>query len=139
MTSEPEVGDPMTSAFRASLLSCLTGEPGQPSQANKAMEQVRRFYEEAKKRAPGDAVEWAKEDIQRSGDWEYRVVVLPEGEAGALEAQLNEYGEERWEVFWVDTEGGDLRILLKRPSKSYLRSIPLSQLGKAISGDGSSE
>ena len=84
-------------------------------------------------------MEWAKEDIQRWGDWEYRVVVLPEGEARALEAQLNEYGEERWEVFWVDREGGNLKIFLKRPSKSYLRSIPLSELGKAISGDGSSE
>ena len=131
MTSEPGVGDPMTSAFRASLLSCLTafliacgGEPGQPSQADKAMEQVKQLYEEAKKRAPDDAVEWAKEDIQRWGDWEYRVVVLPEGEAGALEAQLNEYGEERWEVFWVDRDAGNLRIFLKRPSKSYLRGLP---------------
>lgn len=108
--------------------------PGEGSQAERAMEELRGLYEKALEEAPEDPVEWAKEDIGRYGDWEYRVVVVPDAANDALETRFNELGAERWEVFWVERAEADLRLFLKRPAKSYLRSVPLSGLGKAISG-----
>jgi hypothetical protein len=113
--------------------------PGEDSQADRVMEELRGLYEKALEEAPEDAVEWAKEDIGRYGDWEYRVVVIPEEAGEALETRLNELGAERWEVFWMERAGADLRLFLKRPAKSYLRSVPLSGLGTAISGGESEE
>ncbi len=44
--------------------------------------------------------------------------------------------DDRWEAFWVDDAGGDtLRIILKRPSISYISKLPFSQLGRIIPMD----
>lgn len=120
----------------AGLMACGQ-EPGEPSQADQAIEELRSLYEKALEEAPDDPVEWAKEDISRYGDWEYRVVVIADNEPHTLEAEFNELGSERWEVFWMERSGGDLRLFLKRPSKSYLRSVPLSGLGNVL-GSGES-
>jgi hypothetical protein len=39
----------------------------------------------------------------------------------------------------MERTGGNLIVFLKRPTKSYLRSVPLSDLGKALSGAESDE
>ncbi len=107
-----------------------------PSQVDRARQELERLYEEAMKRAPEDPVEWAREDLQRAGDWEYRVVVIPSAEDTALELELNQLGEERWEAFWVrDTQRG-LTVLLKRPARSYLRLVPFSDISRAIAPGG---
>lgn len=90
------------------------------------------MYEEALARAPegvDEVVGWAREDIGRIGDWEYRIVSLEAGEPAAQEEALNALGEERWEAFWVAPQAdGALRVYLKRPAISYLRSLPLSEI-----------
>ena len=137
----------MKSRFSGLIIVCLTSlvvlacerEPGKPSQAERALEEVKRLYEQAKDKAPEDPVKWAKEDIERYGDWEYRIIKLADGEPSKLEEQLNKVGKERWEVFWVERSETDYRLFLKRPAISYLRSIPLSKLGRALSGGDSSE
>ncbi len=137
----------MKSRLSGPIIVCLTAlvtlacerEPGEPSQAERALEEVKRLYEQAKDKVPEDPVKWAKEDIERYGDWEYQLLILADGEPSKLEEQLNEVGQERWEVFWVERSGADLRLFLKRPAISYLRSVPLSKLGRAISGGDSSE
>ncbi len=116
-----------------SLLGCGQ-EPGEPSQTDKVMEQLRSLYDKALEQAPDDPVEWAKEDIARYGNWEYRVVMLDDMRVGELEDGLNQLGAERWEVFWMERTGGNLIVFLKRPTTSYHRSVPLSDLGKALSG-----
>ncbi len=121
-----------------SLLGC-SQETGEPPQTDKVMEELRSLYDKALEKAPDDPVEWAKEDIARYGDWEYRVVVIDDMGVGELEYGLNELGAERWEVFWMERTGGNLIVFLKRPTKSYLRSVPLSGLGKALSGAESEE
>ncbi len=103
------------------------------------MEELRSLYDKALEEAPDDPVEWVKEDIARYGDWEYRVVVIDDMGVGELEDGLNELGAERWEVFWMERTGGNLIVFVKRPTKSYLRSVPLSGLGKALSGAESEE
>ena len=106
------------------MAACEQG-PGEPSKTDKALKELKRLYEEAKEKAPDDPVEWAKEDLRRGGDWEYRVVALSAAEAETVEVKLNEYGQDRWEVFWVREEDETVTVYMKRPAKSYLRSVPL--------------
>jgi len=110
-------------------------QPGEPSRTEQALAELQRMLEEARERTPEDPVEWAREDLERYGDWEYRIVTLDEPEADALEAELNVLGQDRWEVFWVErTEQGGLSLLLKRPAVSYLRAVPFSEIGRVIPG-----
>ena len=99
-----------------------------------ALDELQKFVEEVRQRTPEDPVEWAKEDLERYGDWEYRVVTLAELEPDALEDELNELGQERWEVFWVERTDQGLSLFLKRPTVSYLRGVPFSEIGRAIPG-----
>ena len=65
--------------------------------------EVQALYEKAKaagEQVPGTTMEWIREDLDRIGDWEYRVISLA-GSAEQTEQQLNELGHERWECFWV--------------------------------------
>ena len=63
-----------------------------------------------------------------------RGVTLAELEADALEDELNELGQERWEVFWVERTDQGLNLFLKRPTVSYLRAVPFSEIGRAVPG-----
>lgn len=117
-----------------SAFAACDREPGEPSRVEEALEELQRLAEETRERAPEDAVEWAREDLERYGDWEYRVVTLAELEADALEEELNELGQERWEVFWVEHTDQGLSLLLKRPAVSYLRAVPFSEIGRVIPG-----
>jgi len=119
------------------MVAACSREPGEPSRAEQAFEELQRFVEEARDRTPEDPVEWAKEDLEKYGDWEYRVITLVEPGADALEDELNELGQERWEVFWVERTGQGLNLFLKRPAVSYLRAVPFSELGRVIPGEGS--
>jgi len=113
-------------------------DPRAPSQVERALTEVKRLYEKGRDGAPDDPVEWAKEDFQRWGDWEYRIVVMADGDLASVETQLNELGKERWEVFWIERTDSGLRVFMKRSAISYLRSVPVPGLGKALSG-GSGE
>ena len=118
----------------ACMFTACSREPGELSRTEQALEELQRFVEEARQRTPEDPVEWAKEDLARYGDWEYRVVTLAELEADALEDELNELGQERWEVFWVERTDQGLNLFLKRPTVSYLRAVPFSEIGRAVPG-----
>ena len=131
----------MNKFFQFLVLSLFVTACGQtfedaPAEADQALEELKKYYEEAKKKAPEDPISWAKEDLQRFGDWEYRVVSIETASNEEVEDQLNELGKDRWAVFWVQDRDDSLQVLLKRPARSYLRSVPFSELGKAISGDG---
>ncbi len=128
-------------AFRFAILlgvvcmfAACDREPGELSRTEQALEELQRFIGEVRERAPEDPVEWAKEDLARYGDWEYRVVTLAELEADALEEELNELGQERWEVFWVERTDQGLNLFLKRPTVSYLRAVPFSEIGRVVPG-----
>jgi hypothetical protein len=95
---------------------------------------VQALYEKAKaagEQVPGTTIEWIREDLDKVGDWEYRVVSLG-GSAEQVEKELNELGRERWECFWVQQEGRRVRFFLKRPARSYLSSIPVTSLMKLL-------
>ena len=101
--------------------------------------QIQALYDSAKKAGDIDAesvTEWLKSDYESMGDWEYRVIQVTSKDSSVLEAELNLAGTERWEVFWVREGSGNFTFFLKRPQRSYLRSIPLSDLLKLIPGGG---
>jgi hypothetical protein len=100
--------------------------------------EVERLYEQAREAGEtvsADAYEWLKEDLDHIGDWEYRLIVADPVEI-ELERTMNKLGVERWECFAVVPEGSSLRLFFKRPVKSYLKHIPISDLWKLVPGKG---
>ena len=81
---------------------------------------------------PNSAIEWATEDIKKIGDWDYRVVSLVENTPEKIEEKLNEYGANRWEIFWIEKTGEQKIIYMKRTARSYLKHIPLKEILKVI-------
>ena len=108
----------------------------EPSVAAGALDEAKRLFDQAKDKSPGEVLDWAREDIQRRGDWEYRIETLADLDAEGLQTRLNALGEDRWEAFWVKEDTGSLTIFLKRPAFSVLRSIPVGEIGSAVSGEG---
>ena len=101
--------------------------------------EVERLYESAKEtgeRVPKNIYDWVREDIENLGDWEYRVVELETSDSKSIEDELNELGQERWDCIWVQASGKTTRFFLKRPVRSYLTTLPLSQLLKLIPAGG---
>ncbi len=115
-------------------------DSSQPSATEKAMNDLQSKYDELMKDKLDSPVQWATDDLENIGDWEYKVMDLSGAEPETLEESLNELGNDRWEVFWVENVRNDYRIMLKRPSRSYLSRIPLSQIGRfVIDGTGDSQ
>ncbi len=119
-------------------VACNPGAPP-PETAPELQEQIIQLYERARESGEavsGDVYEWAREDVERIGDWEYRIVRHDDAGDAAIEAALNELGSERWEVVWIDRQSGTLRLFLKRPRRSFLRHLPLSELPRLVPGLG---
>ncbi|NNC57499.1 MAG: hypothetical protein HKO12_08055 [Woeseiaceae bacterium] len=118
----------------AFALSACQNDPQEQSAADRAISELQRKYDEVIEKPGSDAVEWATEDIENYGDWEYRVESLDVDSPEEFAATLNEFGNEKWEVIWLErTEDGYL-VVLKKPSISYLSKIPLSQIGRIVIG-----
>jgi hypothetical protein len=119
------------------LLACGfdEGAPGRlPASLEEVVERLYQRAREAGEEVPPDAMEWAREDLERAGDWEYRVVRLESDDDAAIEARHAALGAERWEAFWVERSSAGRRIFLKRRAVSYLRTLPLSELGRLFPG-----
>ena len=123
----------------ALLLSAAVLPAGAADEAadDSTWERLRRLYEQARAAgddASGSFYEWAREDVGRIGDWQYRIVDLPATSTTRLERKLGKFGESRWEVFWVESRGDRLRFFMKRPARSYLGSVPAGQLKRLLPG-----
>ena len=104
------------------------------SAARKALEELQQKYDELIEDKFGDPVEWAAEDIENIGDWDYKVENLAFASPEDLESRLNELGNEKWEVIWLERTNDGFLAVLKKPSISYLSKIPLSQIGRYVIG-----
>ncbi|NIM01401.1 MAG: hypothetical protein GTN89_11260 [Acidobacteria bacterium] len=117
----------------------LLAQEQEPVVDKSVWDQVVVLYEQAKEKgetAAEDVYEWAREDVEKIGDWEYKVEYLANPNHIALEKKLNELGTERWEAVWIDRQGPNLIVTLKRPSRTWLNKLPLGQLIKAAAGAG---
>lgn len=115
------------------------GESDEPSAAEKALDEMQAKYDELSQKELNDPVQWAAEDLENIGDWEYKVETLPLGSTEEFEAVLNELGNERWEVIWMERNTVGYTVFLKKPAISYLNKIPLSSLGRFVIDDSGSE
>lgn len=120
------------------LISCAREAP-EPSAARKALDELQRQYDELLDDKLNDPVQWAEEDIENIGDWDYRVENIPFAGAEDLQNRLNELGDDRWEVIWLERTPDGFLTVLKKPSISYLSKIPLSQLSKFVIGGPESQ
>ena len=110
-------------------------EPEPQAEETTLWEDVVALYDRAKaagERVPKDVYDWAKQDVHKIGDWQYRVADLEASDAAEVETWLNELGAERWECLWVESHGDKTRYILKRPARSYLKTLPLSDVLKLI-------
>ncbi len=115
------------------------GESDAPTAAEKALNELQAKYDELTEKELDDAVKWAAEDLENIGDWEYKVETLPLDSTEEFEAALNELGNERWEVIWMEKNTVGYTVFLKKPAISYLNKIPLSSLGRFVIDDSGSE
>lgn len=128
------------------LLAGCASDPDLPASPDDRVavlkERVRGLYEQAREsgqQAPQDALEWARQDVRRIGDWEYKIVDVPREDPQARQARLNELGAERWEAFWMEPAGDGTRVYLKRRSRSWLEKLPLSELRRLWPAGGGGE
>lgn len=128
-----------TTALLALGLSACQSEVEEASTAQKAMDELQKKYNELVDDNIDVPIDWATEDIENIGDWEYRVENLAFSTPEELTSKLNELGNDRWEVIWLQRTPDGYFAVMKKPSISYLSKIPLSQLGKIMIGgsDGS--
>jgi len=124
-------------------LGCSSGEdlpvPGEGFSREDLERRMRELYDRAREagdEVPADVVEWAQQDVARIGDWEYRVLRVQDTGDAALEERLGELGRERWQVFWLERRGDAYRVFLKRPARSYLQRVPLSDLRRLVPSGG---
>ena len=79
-----------------------------------------------------DMFERAKAEIKRIGTWEYRVMTLNASQDATLEQRLNELGQERWECHVTPRDQEGVRLVCKRPVRSYLKNIAVTDLLRLI-------
>ena len=112
------------------------GEGKSEEEGSSYWERVKEAYEEAKSDKEGiteGTKRLIKKDIDRIGDWQYKVIILNAGEASnEIENQLNELGEERWECFFVDAAEGKRMFYFKKPKISYLQKISKADVVKLL-------
>ena len=116
-------------------LSGCENESQETSATQRALDELQKQYDELIKDKVDVPVEWATDDLENIGDWEYRVESLSYRSPEELQAQLNAFGNERWEVIWLEEAPGGFLAVLKKPSISYLSKIPITQLGRIVIGD----
>lgn len=123
----------------AYLTSACQSELEEPSSVREAIDELQRKYDEVVADKMDDPVQWAADDIENLGDWEYRVENLSYSSTENLAEQLNDFGNDRWEVIWLERTPKGFLVVLKKPSVSLLSKVPLSGLGKIIVGGSDSE
>ena len=85
---------------------------------------LKELYEKAKaagEQVPEDILEWAKSDLKKIGTWDYKIVSVSSESEEAILNELNRYGSQRWECFWVEPIPGGKRFYMKRAARSYLQ------------------
>ncbi len=114
------------------LISACGG--GEQTPTERALRELQSKYDELARDRLEEPVQWASDDLENIGDWEYKVVDLSTLDIDHLEDELNSLGDERWEIVWIDVLSGKRVALFKRPAVSWLSKLPLSQLSRMMLG-----
>ncbi len=79
-----------------------------------------------------DASSWLTQDFKNMNAWEYKVVFIADKQPAAAERALNQLGAENWECFHVQPNASSLMFYFKKPKRSYLKSLPTSELMRLV-------
>ena len=79
-----------------------------------------------------NAGSWLTQDFKNMNAWEYKVVFIPSKQPADAEKALNQLGADRWECFHVQPSASSLMFYFKKPKRSYLRSLPTSDLMRLV-------
>ncbi len=79
-----------------------------------------------------DAGSWLTQDFKNMNAWEYKVVFVADKQPAAAEKTLNQLGAQRWECFHVQPHAASLMFYFKKPKRSYLKSLPTSDLMRLV-------
>jgi len=120
--------------FLCLIVAGCESESQERSAAQRALDELQVQYDELLKDKVEVPVDWAADDLENIGDWEYRVINLAFDSPVELESRLNELGDERWEVIWLEASPDGFLAVMKKPSVSWLSRIPLSELGRIVTG-----
>lgn len=79
-----------------------------------------------------DAGSWLTQDFKNMNAWEYKVVFVADKTPLGAERALNQLGAENWECFHVQPQATSTMFYLKKPKRSYLKSLPTSDLMRLV-------
>jgi hypothetical protein len=109
------------------------------SQQESYWEKTKNYYNELTEKGIDktgeDAKTWVKEDLEKIGDWEYKIVIVKENNLEKLQNRLNEFGSARWECYWQETGKEGRLFFFKRKKISYLQRIPIGNLLRSYQGN----
>ena len=137
---EPESEPKVASAVGKQAGSANNKAASQPSDISPGgIEATQQWIEDAYQSAvdsgsaaAGSVSNWVASDIQARGGWEYRVIRTSLADTEALQSELNDLGSDRWECFSLIADGDVTTLVLKRPRRSVLSSIPLNDLLRIV-------
>ena len=118
----------------ATVLGACESEEAEQSVTQRATEEIQKKYDELVDTNIDAPIDWATSDIENIGDWEYRVENMSFTSPDAFAEQLNAFGNDRWELIWLEKTPDGYLAFLKKPSISYLSKLPLSQIGRLVIG-----
>ncbi|MEO0796122.1 MAG: hypothetical protein AAFX93_13210 [Verrucomicrobiota bacterium] len=101
------------------------------------LERAKRAYEDMTsddKDLSEETKQWVQEDLERIGDWEYKVIEIELSNAQTLEDELNLHGAERWECFFITQSTKKLTIMFKRQSISYIQKASKLDWSRLVGG-----
>ena len=116
------------------------GKPG--INGEETMKWANETYEALKEKGlttANDAGSWLTQDFKNMNAWEYKVVVISGRQPFTAEKTLNKLGTERWECFHVQPGASSLTFYLKKPKRSYLKSLPTMDLMRLVPMMGGGE
>jgi len=130
----PEGGSMLPEAVRG-LWGNGEPEPQPRIQGADTMKWANETYEALKAKGlttATDASSWLTQDFKNMNAWEYKVVQIDVTGSSAAERTLNLLGEQRWECFHVHSSQRSQMFFFKKQKRSYLKSLPTSDLMRLI-------
>lgn len=100
----------------------------------KAKSYYNKISEKGVERASEEAKEWVKKNLEKIGDWEYKIISIKLKDLDKIEKQLNNLGKERWECYWQQKTDKGYVFFLKRTKVSYLQKVPVGHILKTFQG-----
>ncbi len=103
-----------------------TGAPPEIPEGSPCWQAVENACEEAKaagEHVPGDIQEWIRQDLAKTGGWEYMLAEFDLIKTEDLEQKINALGRRNWECFWVERSRIRTTLFFKRPARSSLRDL----------------